>query len=60
MGLVRSGFLSRKGGVLGLWGRVKTKLVSAARDRGRKRVIRRRFNVGVLEAIPKREAWHAF
>ena len=28
----------------------------ASRDQGRKRVIQRRFNVGVLEAIPKRKA----
>ena len=29
------------------------------RDRRGTRVIRRRFNVGVLEASPKRHAWHA-
>ena len=36
--------------------RRRTRRVRTSEDQGRKRVIRRRFNVGVLEAIPKRQA----
>ena len=40
----------------------RARLREARRGRarqGRKRVIQRRFNVGVLEATPERKAWHA-
>ena len=43
------------------WDKV-TALIAAAtngHEQGGNRVIRRRFNVGVLEAMPKRNAWHA-
>ena len=45
------------GGATALGGAVV--FVAPRLGQGRKRVIRRHFNVGVLEATPERRAWHA-